>query len=163
MKNVFVVLFAAFMSFAAAADTGGPSVKVDILVTKAGALVVDSSVTTSNGVGAPISAMRETTYVAAASKNAEGHVTLTPGAIRTGFMATVVPLVQSNGRIRTQVSMSISELVGMGRRTIADGMTVDEPKLGPVLTLTNDVVIHQAEPTILYSGDYRVQIMATAI
>jgi hypothetical protein len=163
MKNVFVVLFAAFMSFAAAADTGGPSVKVNILVTKGGALVHDSSVTTSNGVAAPISLMREMTYVAAASKNADGAVTLTPGTIQTGFMATVVPLVQSDGRIRTQVSMSISELVGMGRRAIADGMAVDEPKLGPVLTLTNDVVTNQGEPTILYSGDYRVQIMATAI
>ncbi|RTL11754.1 MAG: PilN family type IVB pilus formation outer membrane protein [Neisseriaceae bacterium] len=84
-------------------------------------VVTTASVITRNNQPAPVQAARQTSYLASSQTTqvaqAGAQTTLTPGVVTTGFQMNVLPEILPNGEINLQLTINISELIGMNTVT----------------------------------------------
>lgn len=92
--------------------TKAPAVAFEVVVTKGDELVTKTAAQTLDGDLVPVSMSKETPYTKEAFRDKDGKLVLVPGAITTGFVLTLTPRVQNDGQIKTDVNLSISDLLG---------------------------------------------------
>ena len=160
MKQLLAILSAALVSVSAIA--AGNEFAFDVQVTKNGALITKMSAVAAENVTTPLTAVREITYIASASRKEGGEINLVPGIVKTGFSGTFYPSVEPSGKIKARVTMDISDLKGMPMVAIGDGLNIQMPDL-ETQHLDQELTFDKSAPVTLGMGDYTIQIMATKL
>lgn len=109
--------------------TKAPAVAFDVVVTKGGDLVTKATVQALDGDSAPVSVTKETAYTKEISRDKDGKLVLVPGAITTGFVLILTPGVQDDGQIKTDVNLSVTDLLGLKKVPTADGIEIERPEV----------------------------------
>ncbi len=159
-KTLLAILLSTMTITAIAADA--KLIKFDVTVTKDGKTITQSSLTTQDGQVVPLATLTEHSYRAQASRGKDGKINITPGTIKTGFLASLKPEVQQDGKINADILIDVSDLTAMKNITSGDGLTIDMPEVtqGHIeqkVTLTSEV------PVTLHSGIYTFKVSARSI
>lgn len=116
-------------------------------------VVTTASVITHNNQPAPVQSARQTTYLASSQTiqvaNAGSQTTLTPGVVTTGFAMNVLPNILSSGEINLQLSVNISELIGINQVT-SNGSLLQLPDV-ETKSFMQKVSMHTGD-TLVLSG-----------
>lgn len=101
---------------------------------KLGTIVSDETTTvnTTNRRPVPVAKFQTTTYLKETKPATGGGATgggagvpgLTPGTVTTGFFLNILPTAFENNSVLMQVSLSQSDLTGMGKQTTGSGETL---------------------------------------
>lgn len=100
---------------------------------KLGTIISDetTSVNTTNRRSVPVAKFQTTTYLKETKPATGGGATgggagvpgLTPGTVTTGFFLNILPTAFENNSVLMQVSLSQSDLTGMGKQSTGSGET----------------------------------------
>jgi hypothetical protein len=161
MKKTLLAVLLTTMSITAIAEAP-KLIEFDVSVTKNGKTITQSSIITKDGQVVPLENIVEQTYRAQAIRGNDGKIHVTPGTIRTGFVAILKPEIQQNGKINADVLIDVSDMTAMKNSTSGDGLTIDMPEVSQA-HIDQKITFISDAPVTLRSGDYTIKVAARSI
>jgi hypothetical protein len=134
----------------------------EVVVMRGAEKVTGAQIWTFDGSIGPVSMMQERPYKKESFKDKDGTVVSVPGTIRTGFTASIAPDIRNDGRISTEVNLSISELLGLNKVQTADGLEFELPDVD-VASFKQILFFRSGDTIIQEIGKYTVKITAKRV
>ncbi|HEY0843429.1 hypothetical protein [Methylotenera sp.] len=161
-KSILVAAILTTMSIAAMAEDS-TNVKLDVIVINKGIIVNKTTISAPYGVSTPIEITKTSTYRAQATRNGQGEIITTPGEIKTGLLATFNPTLEKDGKIKTNIAITYTDLIAMKKIKTEDGLEVEFPELNNHEFTQENATLKQGEPNTMQAGSLIIQVKASSI
>lgn len=142
------------------------NIAVNVIITKGEAVIYNGTTTTLDGQTAPVSVQDEISYLSKVSqlvqKDKPSTTTATPGKITTGVSINITPTVEANKKIKTNMAISIDDLISMRSIAVNDDINIEAPEVKSI-KFNQIITLDQNTPATFTLDEYAVKVSAKVI